>query len=52
MVERWTTDLKVSIREGSNPVIDVFHNSVSGMILKFPEKILKSDNCLGMEYDF
>ena len=40
VVGRWTTDLKVSVGEGSNPVIDVFHNSVSGMILKFVENII------------
>ena len=40
MVGRWTTDLKVSVRESSNPIIDVFHNLVSDMILKF----VKSNN--------
>ena len=38
--------------EGSNPVIDLFQNSVSGMIFQFVEKIPKSDNALGIEYDF
>ena len=39
-LERWTTDLKLNIGEDSNLVIDVFHNSGSGMILKFFEKLL------------
>ena len=47
----WATDLKLSIGEGSKPVINDFHNSASGgMILEFFEK--KTDNALGMEYDF
>ena len=32
--------MKISIGKGSNPVIDIFHKSFSGMILKFVEKIL------------
>ena len=30
----------MNIGEGSNPVIDLFQNSVSGMIFQFIEKIL------------
>ena len=52
MVGRSTTDLKVSIGEGLNPVIDDFHKSVAGIILKFFEKNSKSNNALGMEYNF
>ena len=49
MVGHWTTNLKVSLGEGSNLIIDDFHNSDSGTILNFFEK---SNNGLGMEYDF
>ena len=34
VIERSTADLKVSTGKGSNSVIDIFHNWVSGMILE------------------
>ena len=41
----------MNIGEGSNPVIDLFENSVSGMIFN-SLKNSKSNNALGIEYDF
>ena len=48
MVGHWATDLNVSIGESSNPVVDNFRNSVSGMILKFFEKILTMHSAWSM----